>query len=164
MTIIAEPGTLSDAVRLASMTGGKEWKAYYRGVTLGFVAAMADDDFSDSVRSAEQTWLAQPAPYREAFALLQIVPDDVVHRDKVMRACGVLWGFKRATEDRADAETCSACDRRILTTVDDDIYECPEHGHLHDPDCRQLMCRPVCWDEPDFDEDRYYRNRYGSAS
>jgi hypothetical protein len=155
------PRTLTDVIDM-HREAHRDVKPYWSGAVIGFLAADMPDDFNDVyLEMIGRTTLGQPAIPSHALALVAMLPKDGPHPDTVLRACGGLAGFKWATAHYPDADVCSACDRRIfIESGPEDLYHCPVHGYMHEPDCRQTLCD--CTPENEFDMDSYYESRYGS--
>jgi len=136
--------------------------AWPAGYVIGFVAGLTGDDYLvDEVQRARDTWWAGTLGEDDAaqrWAVLCRAWGEPRSPRQHLRACGLLTGWKAATEDRPDAQECLVCEARLLT--DREGVSCG-HGWFCDEDHQRTWCGTSCG-ETEFDDDLYYAGRYVS--
>jgi hypothetical protein len=116
---------------------------YWIGVSAGFTAATSDHDFwPKRIARAANVRFAQPVPYGQAVTLVGMLPPHTVDRMGLFDACGVLWGWKEATEGIPGVAVCACCDRRVMPDQAGSIW-CDNHGAFCDQDCARDVCLPT---------------------
>lgn len=117
-------------------------ESYSLGVSQGMYQALYGgwQDVRLAAEQAHYTTVGTLPNVREYLAWLPIT--DTARADAAW-ASGVLWGFRKATEDEDDAEKCTACDHRVLTDRDELACHCDQHGWSCSPDCQRSVCNPL---------------------
>jgi hypothetical protein len=144
---------------------GPDERAYYGGFILGWAAAMTRDGINaaaDMVTEAKAHHYAATYTYPDAAARWQLLGSNTarINHHDYLRACGLLAGWKAGTADRPDADECTLDGARVLSS--EEGVRC-EHGYFCSDECRRAVCENRC-DLPDFDEDAYYENKYGTGA
>jgi hypothetical protein len=141
---------LTEAIR--AKADDPETAPYWEGFIVGFVATFATDDvFADSLTDARNVMFAGAHTVTDAAARIQLLGRNLEpsRAQSILRACGVLFGWKQGTAERPDAEECVVCDSRILTDVDTEAQSCTV-GHFCNEECHRSYdgyrcCPPEPW-------------------
>ena len=119
---------------------------YWGGFIVGFTGSLVTDDvFTDALTDARRVLFAGTYDLDSVVARLALLGRNVEpeRAARILKASGVLYGWKRGTEERDDAEECTTCEARILTDTDHDAERCIV-GWFCDPDCHQTFDAMRC--------------------